>query len=224
MASSAQFCAVDSRSAFWSPMNLMTLSRLSIQCVSLASRKAHSSFPKVRWNADFTSTLWFSWSMRPSMKPSEMALTTHFSTPSSFSPSASATSESAISDLPCAMVASVSSRILDMDSWKSMPCSSKSLAFFEWKSLRSLTEPERKVVQSFTRPACLVFASALTVSKARMSSNWITEGSITASLRSSMVIALTFSLSMSAGSAPWKSWWYIFRCWKASTRLFSVRM
>mmetsp|Transcript_39732 Transcript_39732/g.90339 ORF Transcript_39732/g.90339 Transcript_39732/m.90339 type:complete len:200 (-) Transcript_39732:363-962(-) len=169
--------AVDSLRAFCSPMNLMTLSRLSIQSVSFASRKVHSSFPKVRWKADFTRTLRFSWSMRPSMKPSEMARTTHRSTPSSFSSSAAATSDSAISARPCASVASVSSRILDRDSSLLMPCSSKSLGFLAWNSRSSFTVPLRNVLQSCTRPPRSVFSSALTVSNARMSSNWITEGS-----------------------------------------------
>mmetsp|Transcript_94379 Transcript_94379/g.281674 ORF Transcript_94379/g.281674 Transcript_94379/m.281674 type:complete len:222 (-) Transcript_94379:604-1269(-) len=205
-------------------MNLITLSRLSIHCVSFASRKAHSSLPKVRWNADFTRTLRFSWSMRPSMKPSDMARTTQRSTPSSPSSRAAATSESATSARPRARVARVRSRILERASWEPMPCSSKSRAFLAWKSRRSFTVPERKVPQSCTRPECFVSARAFTVSKARMSSNWITEGSCTASLTSSMVSSMTCPSLMVAGVSPWKSWWYLLRCWKASTRFPRARM
>mmetsp|Transcript_43330 Transcript_43330/g.111893 ORF Transcript_43330/g.111893 Transcript_43330/m.111893 type:complete len:212 (+) Transcript_43330:199-834(+) len=209
---------------FCSPMKAMTFSRLSIHWVSFESRKAHSSFSNFRWKDDFTSTLWFSWSMRPSITPSEIPRTTHLSTLSSLSSSALATSDSCISDLAWARDASVSSRILDMASWKLMPCSSKSLALAFWKSRRSLTDPEKKTWQSFTRSPCLVLASAFTVSKARMSSNWITEGSCTASLISSTVASVTVASPRVFADSPWKERWYLFRCWKASRRFPSALM
>mmetsp|Transcript_74065 Transcript_74065/g.217004 ORF Transcript_74065/g.217004 Transcript_74065/m.217004 type:complete len:206 (-) Transcript_74065:665-1282(-) len=205
-------------------MKAITFSRLSIHEVSFESRKDHSSFSNFRWKEDFTSTLRFSWSIRPSITPSEIALTTHFSTFSSSSSSALATSDRPISDLACARLASVSSLILDMASWKFMPCSSKILLLDFWKLRRSFTVPEKKTSQSFTRSAFLPFERALTVSKPRMSSNWITTGSWTASLISSIVASVTEDAVSSAAFAPWKERWYLLRCWKASRRLPSCLM
>mmetsp|Transcript_12101 Transcript_12101/g.33919 ORF Transcript_12101/g.33919 Transcript_12101/m.33919 type:complete len:212 (+) Transcript_12101:384-1019(+) len=203
-------------------MNLMTFSRLSIHCVSFVSRKDHSSFANWRWKDVFTSTLELSWSMRPSTTPSEIALTTHFSTPSTSSCSASATSESAISDLPCTMLDSDSSRTLARASSNFRECSSKSLGCFFWKAPKSETVPLRKTPHSSTKSLCLPFPSALMVSKFKMSSNWITDGSATATLMSSTAKLCGSAAPTTSGFSPWKHSWYLFRWVKCSTRLPSA--
>mmetsp|Transcript_88185 Transcript_88185/g.210632 ORF Transcript_88185/g.210632 Transcript_88185/m.210632 type:complete len:225 (+) Transcript_88185:31-705(+) len=189
---------------FCSPRNLMTCSRFSIHCDSLESRKFHSSFSNFRRKADLTSTLRFSWSMRASMTPSEMARTTHGSTPLGLSWICFAISSRGSSDCPRDMVAKVKSRILAIASWKLRPCSSKHFSFFLWKSLRSSTAPNRKISHKMTRPPCLVLFSAFTVSSTSTSSNWITTGKVMASFRSWTVCSATSGLMSASVGSPWK--------------------
>mmetsp|Transcript_71256 Transcript_71256/g.204426 ORF Transcript_71256/g.204426 Transcript_71256/m.204426 type:complete len:223 (+) Transcript_71256:113-781(+) len=212
---SAQFVVMAagpaSRSTFCSPMNLMTFSKLSIQDVSFPSKKAHSSFSNFRRKDDFTSTLLFSWSIRPSMIPSEMARTTHGSTTSSLSSRPLATSARVISERLCAKVANVKSLIFDMASSTLRSYCVKSASFFFWKSRRLFTVPLRKTSQSLTSPLSLPLLNSLTVSKLRMSSNWMTLGMEMASVKSWTVHSVTILSDSSDALAPWKSWWYLFK-------------